>query len=398
MRIVRESFDKAMRIVTNTRPTGTNAQMRLIYCRAMDRLLSMPPWLRALLANFALWTLVCALAGITTYSDRIDSGDTRSYWLMTAGWWFGYSVMMVQSYLLYMFYRLRPAWLASMRRVGMGYLTFLAVCWPTAMLGLALRRCLKFDLPPTLGNAWNYVLTMDKLEWFVEYVLLTMAFGVVVAILLWRQRRQQDRQLAQALLSLERQRLAALRGQLEPHFIFNTLSAIGAMVRMDDKALALDGLSRLGDLLEYALLSSEYDWVEAAKELEFVSNYLDLQRLRFGERLQVRIEGAHLLDDGVDCPPMLLQPLVENALRHDLECHEGASDIEVAFVRHGEHLKMLVSNPASLQPAPSAGLGIGLRGIRARLQLAYGDAASLATRHVGNRFVAELSLPWSCRQ
>ncbi len=387
-----------MRNVTNARPTGMNAQMRLIYCRAMDRLHSMPAWLRALLANFALWTLVCALAGITTYGDRIENGDMRSYWQMTAGWWYGYSVMMVQSYLLYMACRRHPGWLASIRRVGLGYLAYLAVCWPTAMLGLAFRRCFKFDIPPTLGNAWTYVVTMDKLEWFVEYVLLTMAFGVVVAILLWRQRRQRDQQLAQALLSLERQRLAALRGQLEPHFIFNTLSAIGALVRMDDKALALDGLSRLGDLLEYALASSENDWVEASKELEFVQNYLDLQRLRFGERLQVRIEGAHLLDDGIDCPPMLLQPLVENALRHDLECHAGASDIEVKFLRHGGQLKVQVSNPASTQPAPPAGLGIGLRGIRARLRLAYGEAANLATTRMGNRFLAELTLPWGAQR
>lgn len=398
MRIVGESSGNTMRIVTNTRPTGTNAKMRLIYCRAMDRLLSTPPWLRALLANFALWTLVCALAGITTYGDRIDSGDMRSYWPMTAGWWFGYSAMMVQSYFLYILYRRHPDWLASMRRVGLGYLLFLAICWPTAMLGLAFRRCFKFDIPPTLGNAWNYVLAMDKLEWFVEYVLLTMAFGVVVAILLWRQRRLQDQKLAQALLSLERQRLAALRGQLEPHFIFNTLSAIGALMRMDDKALALDGLSRLGDLLEYALASSESDWVEAGKELEFVRSYLDLQRLRFGARLQVRIEGAHLLDDGIDCPPMLLQPLVENALRHDLECHAGASDIEVKFIRHGDQLEVLVSNPASLQAAPSAGLGIGLRGVRARLQLAYGETASLSTGRVGNRFLAQLTLPWRVQQ
>lgn len=134
MRIVGESSGETIRIVTNTGPTGTSAQMRLIYCRAMDRLLSMPPWLRALLANFALWTLVCALAGITTYGDRIDSGDTRSYWQMTAGWWFGYSLMMAQSYLLYMLYRRHPGWLASMRRVGLGYLAYLALCWPTAML------------------------------------------------------------------------------------------------------------------------------------------------------------------------------------------------------------------------------------------------------------------------
>ncbi|XLZ71286.1 histidine kinase [Massilia sp. SR12] len=364
----------------------------------MDRLLSLPVWLRVLLANFTLWTLVSALAGITTYGDRIDSRDARSYWEMTAGWWFGYSMMMVQSYILYMLYRRHPALLASLRRIGAGYLAYLAVCWPSAMLGLGFRRCFKFDNEPTLANAWAYVLTMDKLEWFVEYVLLTMAFGVVVALLLWRQRRLQDRQLAQALLSLERQRLAALRGQLEPHFIFNILSAIAALVRMDDKALALDGLSRLGDLLEYALASSEDDWVDAAKELQFVQTYLDLQRLRFGERLQVRIKNGHLLEEDIVCPPMILQPLLENALRHDLECHAAASDIEIAFERHGNQLLVRVSNPLQPLAAPSAGLGIGLRGIRARLELAYGDAASLVASRMGDRFVAQLTLPWEAPQ
>jgi len=358
----------------------------------------MPGWLRALLVNFALWTLVCALAGITTYGDRAESGDMRSYWQMTAGWWYGYFAMMVQSCVLYMVYSRHPAWLANMQRIGAGYAAFLTLCWPSAMLGLAFRRCFKFDIAPTFANAWHYVATMDKLEWFVEYVLLTMAFGAVVALTLWRQRQRQEQQLAQALLSLERQRLAALRGQLEPHFMFNTLSAIGAMVRMDDKKLALDGLSRLGDLLEYALASSENDWIEASRELLFVENYLDLQRLRFGDRLQVRIKGAHLLDDRIECPPMLLQPLVENALRHDLECHEEASDIEVEFKRDGEQLKVRVSNPVRPHAAPAAGLGVGLRGIAARLQLAYGGTASLVSGHAGKRFVAELSLPWKAPQ
>ena len=377
---------------------GTKPEMRLLYCRAMNRIHSMPGWLRPLLVNFTLWTLVCAMAGVTTYSDRADNGDTRSYWQMTAGWWFGYFAMMVQSYLLHMIYRRHPAWLASLGRIGAGYLAYLALCWPSAMLGLAFRRCFKFDIAPTVGNAWHYVATMDKLEWFVEYVLLTMAFGAVVALSLWRQRQRQDRQLAQALLSLERQRLAALRAQLEPHFMFNTLSAIGAMVRMDDKKLALDGLSRLGNLLEYALTSSESDWVEASRELQFVVNYLDLQRLRFGDRLRIRIEGAHLLDERIECPPMLLQPLVENALRHDLECHEEASDIELEFRRDGEQLTVRVSNPVRPHAAPPAGPGIGLRGIAARLQLAYGDAASLVSGHAGGRFVAELSLPWKTPQ
>ncbi len=355
----------------------------------------LPAWLPALLVTFGLWTLLCALAGMTTYADALHAGDKRGYLQMTMGWWYGYLALMVQSWLLYLLYRRHPGWLATPPRIAAGYLAFIALCWPTAMLGLAVRRCFKFDVAPTFVNALHYAAWMDKFEWFVVFVLLTMAFGAVVADLLWRQRQRQAAELAQARLALERQRLDALRGQLEPHFMFNTLSAIGAMVRTDDKPLALDGLARLGDLLHYALSNSARDWVGMARELEFVHHYLDLQRLRFGQRLHVRIEGAHLLDDGIECPPMLLQPLVENALRHDLECHEDASDIALAFLRDGERLLVRVSNPIRPHAAPTAGLGIGLRGIHARLRLAYGDAASLVTARAGNRFVAELSLPWA---
>ncbi|AVR98364.1 sensor histidine kinase [Pseudoduganella armeniaca] len=359
---------------------------------------SPPAWLRALLVNFALWTALCALAGMTTYGDAAHDGDTRGYVAMTLGWWYGYLAMMLQSWLLYLLYRRRPGWLATPARILAGYTAYITLCAPIALLGLAVRRCFKFGMSPSLSNALHYCAKMDKFEWFVVFVLLTLAFGTVVASLLWRQRRRQATELAQARLALERQRLAALRGQLEPHFIFNTLSAIGAMVRTDDKPVALDGLARLGDLLHYALTNSARDWIDMADELAFVRHYLDLQRLRFGERLRVRIEGTHLLDDGIECPPMLLQPLVENALRHDLECHDEDSDIVVTFARAGTLLLVRVTNTVREHAAPKAGLGIGLRGIQARLQLAYGGAATLVTARVDNRFAAELSLPWSAGQ
>lgn len=350
--------------------------------------------LRALLINFALWTLLCAVAGVSTYGDATHDRDPRSYWMMTLGWWCGYAVMMVQSYVLYLIYERHLRWLSTRRLVIRGYLMYMTLCWPIAMLGLAYRRCFKFDLAPNLTNAWHYWISMDKFEWFVVFILLTLAFGVVVAGLLWQHRQQQTYELATMRLSLERQRLAALRGQLEPHFIFNTLSAIGAMVRTDDKLVALEGLSRLGDLLQYALLSSERDWVSLKQELQFVLDYLELQHLRFGTRLRVSIEGEHVLDAEMECPPMLLQPLVENALRHDLECHGGCSDITVTFSREGDFLLVRVSNPIFDQVTPTAGLGIGLRGIRARLVLAYGNLASLDITRIDGRFVAGLRLPW----
>eukprot|EP01034_Spumella_vulgaris_P037878 gene37878-46744_t len=369
------------------------AAMPLLYCPAMRPSLSLPAWLRALLISFALWAVLCAAAAITTYGDAGQHGDTRSFLRMALGWWRGYFVMMLQSYLLYMAYRRFPAWLATPDRIAAGYAVYVVLCWPGAMLGLAAWRTVKQGNALTLANAWQYFTSMYKFEWFVVFVLLTTCFGAVTAGLLWRQRQVQARELVHAKLSLERQRLAALRGQLEPHFMFNTLSAIGAMVQLGDQPLALAGLARLGDLLQYALASSERDWVDMVDEWRFVQDYLDLQHMRFGPRLHVRVQGAHLLEEGIECPPMLLQPLVENALRHDLECHEGTSDIEVAFVAEAGGLLVRVSNPIPLHAAPKAGLGIGLRGTRARLKLAYGKDATLTAGQTDGRFVAELRIP-----
>jgi hypothetical protein len=130
--------------------------------------------------------------------------------------------------------------------------------------------------------------------------------------------------------------------------IFNALNAISALVREGDKAVSLQGISRLSDLLRYALSASLRDAVSLGEELQFVHDYTALQRLRYGERLQINIDGdgdAAQLHD-VPCPPLLLQPLIENALRHDLDSHRAAA-ISVCRSR---------SRPAcccSLSPTPS---------------------------------------------
>jgi LytS/YehU family sensor histidine kinase len=215
----------------------------------------------------------------------------------------------------------------------------------------------------------------------------------------WRQAkaREQAWQRAQTEnlklnLALEQQRLLALRAQLEPHFIFNALNAISALVRSGEKAVALTGISRLSDLLRYALSASSRDTVGIAEEMRFVRDYLDLQRLRYGDRLQVHIDGADNLAADDECPPLLLQPLLENALRHDLDCHDGPADIRLSFEREGGHMLIKVSNPVSEHASPNPGAGLGLRNTRARLELTD-PAASLHAGRVGERFLAEIRLP-----
>jgi LytS/YehU family sensor histidine kinase len=186
--------------------------------------------------------------------------------------------------------------------------------------------------------------------------------------------------------------MLALRAQFEPHFLFNALNAISALVRDGDRTLALGGIGRLSDLLRYALSASVRNTVTVAAELQFVRDYLDLQRLRYGDRLQVRIDGEGRLLHEVECPPLLLQPLIENALRHDLDCHQGPSDIRLVFAQDDETLAIRVANPVSAQASPNPGAGLGLANTRERLKLMH-PTASLITSVEGGRFVAEVRLP-----
>lgn len=355
-----------------------------------------PDWrtgLRELLLVFGLWTALCVLVTAATQGEMRSHGDSRSFLQMAAGWWFGYAAMMVETCTLLLIMRRWPALLLTPRRIALTYMGSLLLFWPVAMLGLAVRRLVKYDLPVSFAHCIDKILHMDKQEWIIVFALLTVAFFVIAASQIWRQRHAQARELERAKLALERQRLAILRGQLEPHFMFNTLSAIIALVQVDDKQLAVDGLSRMSDLLRYALSSSERDWVSMEDELHFVHDYLELQRLRYGMRLQVRISGEAALAGQAECPPMLLQPLLENALRHDLDCHTRDGDVEVTFTVSGARLLVRVSNPLSDGAAPRPGLGIGLRGTRARLQMAYGDTATLRTWRQAGRFVADLCIP-----
>jgi LytS/YehU family sensor histidine kinase len=197
-------------------------------------------------------------------------------------------------------------------------------------------------------------------------------------------------------LALEQQRMQALRAQLEPHFIFNALNAISALVRGGDKADALAGIGRLSDLLRYALSATQREHATIAEELGFVRDYLALQRLRYGERLRIRIDGDDEAVRRGECPPLLLQPLIENALRHDLDCHDGQGDIRLSFERTADELLIRVMNPVSAWASPNPGTGLGLSNTRARLALAD-PRASLRTASQDGTFTAEISLPLALR-
>lgn len=244
---------------------------------------------------------------------------------------------------------------------------------------------------------WPAVLWLIDLALFsATFAVVYATFAVLESLASQKRRERADAELRTVQHELDQQRLQGLRAQLEPHFLFNTLNAISGLVRGDDRALAVKALGELSALLRYALSSTQRDWVTMGDELAFVDQYLALQRLRYGDRLMVE-RTVQAASADADCPPLLLQPLVENAIRHDLERHEGASDIRLRVATDGPTVQVEVSNTLRAAAPPNPGLGLGLAATRDRLQLLYGERARFTAGAAGDRFVVTLRLPVEAR-
>lgn len=356
--------------------------------------------------NVLIWTALCTIGSLGNYGDLLQQGTTRSYQEVFWGWLSTHALMMVFSSTLYVIFQRRENLLNRAKGVIYTYIVAVAFFLPMEMLYVSTLSLVKKRIPIDFLSIENAVHHLGGFTDFVEFSWITGAFIAVVATCTWRQARLREQALQQSLndvlrlkLDLEEQRLDALRGQLEPHFIFNCLNAISALVRADDKRIALTGLHRLSDLLRYALTASSHDWVHFEDELNFIRDYLDLQRLRYGTRLNVSISGDNTQILAGDCPPLLLQPLLENALRHDLDCHEGNSDIRMNFALADDIVTITVSNPIVEGVAANPGLGLGLPQTQARLSLIYRGAASMrssqqqTTLESGKRFEVQLRMP-----
>lgn len=207
-------------------------------------------------------------------------------------------------------------------------------------------------------------------------------------------RRVKDTELHNLRLqnSLKEAQLSQLSNQLNPHFLFNTLNNIRFMMH-ENTQHADDMVVALSDMLRYSLASSQHDKVTVAQELAMVQGYLSIMKTQMEQRLQFEIAVEPRLQQAL-MPPMMLQLLAENAIKHGLEQCSSGGVLELTLSTAQGQLCCEVVNDI---PATSSGgthLGIGLDNIRRRLQLLYGERASLHTEQaLQRRFVARLQLP-----
>jgi len=214
---------------------------------------------------------------------------------------------------------------------------------------------------PVLG--WNLMMG----SW-----LYLLVIGVSYAIRAQRRVRAEESAASEARLLAHQAQLVALRAQLNPHFLFNALHSVGALVAID-AARAEEAIERLGDLLRYAL-GSEHE-VFLSEEWKFTNDYLAFERLRLGERLDIETDtDADVLAAIV--PPLIFQPLVENAVRHGIADRSGGGRIAISARAAGGSLRLRVSDDGGGSVDPST-TGLGLASIRLRLAATYGDRARL---------------------
>jgi len=191
-------------------------------------------------------------------------------------------------------------------------------------------------------------------------------------------------------------RLSALQSQLNPHFLFNTLNAISALVDRDPKGVRRM-IARLGELLRATLEPSSDPEIPLSRELEMLDRYLEILRIRFQGRLETSVTASPAIGEAL-VPPMILQPLVENSMKHAVSRTTGESRVDISAERHGESLVLMVKDTGSdgaTESKPVQSFGIGLKNVKSRLDQIYADQYSLNTaRNDAGGFTATIRIPY----
>jgi two-component system, LytTR family, sensor kinase len=240
----------------------------------------------------------------------------------------------------------------------------------------------------SLGRAW----------WQLPHNLLAYGAILGVAVATESSFRARRERLAAAALGTElaEARLGALRAQLNPHFLFNAMNSISMLVRKNDNAAAITMIAGLSELMRSFLDERPPQQVTLREELAFLDRYLAVEQLRFQDRLQIRIDAEPAALEAM-VPNLVLQPLVENAIKHGISRRAAAGRLDIkASCANGTMTLTVADDGPGLNGAGAGSEGIGLSNVRARLAHLYGSAQTFTlAQSSGGGAVATITLP--CR-
>ena len=323
---------------------------------------------------FTLWTAVVVVFAMQG-SLTAGLGDGQSFGIFTyLRWsmiqWYTWAALAPWVFRLAERYPVRAPF--RLRALGTQLMVSVGVTFLAMVVGAMASTVFE---PSGFGEQLWYFLAQHFATGLLTYWAL---FAIQQAIHFHAEKARREVEASRLATELAQSRLLALKSQLQPHFLFNTLHAIITLLD-EDKVSAEDMLLRLSELLRAFLEDYDGQEISLRQELTLIELYLGIQRTRFKDRLTTRI---YIAPDTLDCavPSLILQPIVENAIRHGIGQRVGSDNIEIESRREGDTLCIDVRNGNSTLaagPVDSAGHGIGLSNTRLRLKELYGEAAGV---------------------
>ncbi len=359
----------------------------------MIRTLTQRAWLRWVLI-FLFWTLV-GLAFATqlflTYSKLGNPVSWRFALSRSLADWYCVALLSLPALWLARHSRIEGEswhWRVILHLAGSGAFSLL---WMVLRAGLEAAQTRQSDAPLSFQWAFQHALVE---KFFFNVLIYWAIVSVSHAFHFYQRYHERELRTAELERGLTQAKLEALRMQLNPHFLFNTLNAISALIHKN-AAGADRMLARLSDLLRLALEGASEQEVPLRQEVAFLRSYVEIEQIRFGSRLAVRLDVA---EDTLDAlvPNLVLQPLVENAIQHGVAPHARPGEIAIQARRNGDTLRLQVQDNGDGVPNPLAlEEGVGLSNTRARLQQLYGPAHRLDFGNLeAGGFAVTLEIPF----
>lgn len=281
----------------------------------------------------------------------------------------------------------------------------LSVLFPAGIIWAMIVQGLPLLLLPILNESAGYnsvPFRHEAVNWFgTNFLPNILIYWLVLSISLlssyYEQYQNEKLKASQLDAQLSNARLRALQMQLHPHFLFNTLHSISALVLVNETRDAVKMINRLSELLRLTLDRSDIQIVTLKEEIEFTRRYLEIERIRFQDRLTVDIDiDPQVFAAGV--PTLILQPLVENAMRHGVDSNLGESRIQIAaYLQNGQVLMEIRDDGKDLRKvsAQIGASGLGIKNTRARLTEYYGEDYSFTLSRSENDWtIAQIVIPF----
>jgi two-component system, LytTR family, sensor kinase len=222
----------------------------------------------------------------------------------------------------------------------------------------------------------------------------TMLISVGVALIFysrWRELAENQTRETETQLIARDAELHKLQLQLQPHFLFNSLNSINALILIKpDQARQM--VQQLSDFLRLTITRADQPWITLAQELEYLETYLSIEKVRFGHRLEIQVQVSDEIKPSI-IPTLVLQPLLENAIKFGLYGTTGKITIQLFARQQGTDLQIQITNPYDADMQPATGSGFGLSGLQRRLYLLYARNDLLATSRTDSSFTVNLTIP-----